>query len=377
MKATKAASGHHDALACDVRPLAKGSNLILMVFMIFSLAIIRLILLDFSSTTCNSEGQVVIRESGYQPLKSSSIVETLTGNISKQSFKKGSSRNSNTPPNFVVLLTSSDGFYDMWENWLAFFAKLEIPNLPVHLFAEDKITFERCLEQLKRIKNGNITKYKAFGDNKSKYVVDLSCLSWETVFSLPSKKKIGAASYSSNQYAEMMSHRPFIIQKELEKGFVVIFSDLDAIWVKSPLPYIEEDFKTIPENDNEMIEIWAQLDPSKSKKFANLCPGFMVYRPTSKVSKLVEKWGNLTTQGEKLERNQKAFNQLIWHPEEYNMPKIVTKSLPMNLFVNGALYFTKMTDEERKKAVVVHNNCIKGYDKKIDRFRNVSLWVAN
>lgn len=376
MKSIKIAA-RNDALANDFRPIANGSKLISMVFVILFLAIVRLFLLNQSSTSFKPDGRAMIRASGYQPLIVSSIDETLTVNRSLPSVKISSKSISNTVPNFVVLLTSSDGFYDMWENWLQFFAELKIPNLPVHLFAEDEITFDRCLEQVERIKNSNSTKYKAFRNTKSDYVVDLSCLSWETVFSEPPKKKIGAASYSSNQYVEMMSHRPFIIQKELEKGYDVIFSDLDAIWVKSPLPYFENDFKNVSVNDNETIDIWAQLGPPKSKKYDNLCPGFMVYRSTTKVCKLLEKWGNLTTQGVKLERNQKAFNKLIWHPEDYNISKTVTKSLPMNLFVNGALYFTKMTDDERKGAVVVHNNAIKGYDKKIERFRNANLWLID
>jgi hypothetical protein len=46
----------------------------------------------------------------------------------------------NSNGNFIVLLTCSNGFYDMFLNWLLLFGRLQIPNLPVYLFAEDEDT---------------------------------------------------------------------------------------------------------------------------------------------------------------------------------------------------------------------------------------------
>lgn len=281
-------------------------------------------------------------------------------------------------PSFVVLLTCSYGFFQMWENWLAFFAKLEIPELPVHLFAEDKITYQRCIEKKNRMEN------EMKENSNSTYKVDVLCLAWDTVFSEPAKKRVKSAGWSRNLYVKMMSHRPFIVQKELEKGHHVIFSDVDALWLKSPLPYFEDDFyaESIDQDADQnfdavakKINIWAQVDPH-GRDLTNdyLCPGFAVYRSTSDTIKLVQKWGNLTRHGDYLQRNQKPFNKLIWRPERYDIPKIEAKSLPINLFANGIVYFENMTDVERKDVVVAHNNCISGVEKKVQRFKNFNLW---
>ncbi|KAL7464351.1 hypothetical protein ACHAXS_004684 [Conticribra weissflogii] len=320
----------------------------------------------------------------FMPFITPSIRRPSPESLSTHSATNSSSTNhSDFKPNFIVLLTCSDGFFQMWENWLAFFEKLEIPNLPVHLFAEDKITFQRCMDTKKRLKN------KRNETNRSRYEVDVSCLAWETVFTEPTEKKISALGYRKSGYVKMMSHRPFIIQKELEKGNHVIFSDVDALWLKSPLPYFENDFNVTSNKDSsgdpggspssdaaEEISIWAQMDLPRGK-YQNFCPGFMVYRSTPEMIQFVQMWGHAISRGTKLKRNQGTFNEMILDPKKYNVSKIETKSLPIDLFVTGKLYFENMTDAERKEVVVVHNNGISGYDVKVKRFKNFNLWVVD
>ena len=56
----------------------------------------------------------------------------------------------------------------MWYNWLLHFKALEIPNLPVHMFAEDDNSYIKCVKQ----------------QQEQHDVVDLVCLSPETVFGI-------------------------------------------------------------------------------------------------------------------------------------------------------------------------------------------------
>mmetsp|Transcript_7791 Transcript_7791/g.16273 ORF Transcript_7791/g.16273 Transcript_7791/m.16273 type:complete len:448 (-) Transcript_7791:37-1380(-) len=435
----------------------RGKNRVAIVgFVIFNMTILHLIMSNSSlSWTCfaTSDRETLLCDNArlstsLNVTTTISAKDPLTGKQSKSSAtekqvtemtskKKIITTNKNSitttttnltnksKPNFAVLLTCSDGFFEMWENWLAFFTKLEIPNLPVHLFAEDKITYEKCLNQTSRMKRKRNKIKNDYGSKKvrtksneneysnstaSYYTVDLSCLSWETVFADQAPEKLKAFKYRSEEYIEMMSHRPYIVQRELQRGYDVIFSDVDVIWLKSPLPYFENDFynnttkkdgdygkrgraynaqgDNITFNNNtdhiiledQPIDIWAQVDLRSNapvKPFHNLCPGFMVFRSSPKVINLVEKWGNVTTQGQKLLRNQGAFNTLIWRPEQFNISETVVKVLPMRFFVTGKLYFEQMSNRQRKKAVVVHNNGIGGYDKKVDRLKNFSLWMLD
>lgn len=236
-------------------------------------------------------------------------------------------------PNFIVLLTCSDGFFDMWLNWLAFFERLSLPNLPVHLFAEDDETFTRC-EQL--------------AANKSN-ATDLVCIARDTVFpQLKAEKSMGINGYKSLQYKVMMSQRPAIVQFELERGYDVIFSDVDVVWQKNPVPQFRSEYS--------LANIWAQVDPplKNPRKLShgintNLCPGFMVYRSCPATIEFVGRWRGEIEGKER--RNQGAFNYLVSKANE-----TVIKALPEKLFVTGSTYFKEMSDDERANAVVVHYN---------------------
>mmetsp|Transcript_5733 Transcript_5733/g.12612 ORF Transcript_5733/g.12612 Transcript_5733/m.12612 type:complete len:241 (+) Transcript_5733:394-1116(+) len=240
----------------------------------------------------------------------------------------------------------------MWLNWLAFFEKLKMPNLPVHLFAEDHVTYLRCKDQL------------SMYDEDYHNGLDLVCLSWDTVFPEQEVKiRIGGMGYRTSQYKKMMSRRPAIIQYELEMGHNVIFSDVDTVWKKNPLPYFD-DFST--------AHILVEWDGER-KDGANLCPGFMVYRSCPETIAFVAKWGSKIEGEEK--RNQGAFNKLVWKAAKYDL-EIVVETLPHELFPSGGLYFDTMTDSERSKAVVIHNNGISGYGHKVDRMKAFDLWVS-
>ncbi len=153
--------------------------------------------------------------------------------------------------------------------------------------------------------------------------------------------------FRNNGCVKMMSHRPLIVQSELEKRYDFIFSNVDAIRIKSPLPYFKKDLYPIskgddnPENDGKDIDIWAQIDPNPKLNMTtdDLCPGFMVYRSSPNTIALVRKRGNLTTDVGELRRNQGAFNELISLKMHYNLTEITTKSLPNQRFVSGLLYF--------------------------------------
>ena len=266
-------------------------------------------------------------------------------------------------PNFVVLLTCSDGFFEMWLNWLAFFERLLIPNLPVYLFAEDHTTYGKC-NHLAADKKANV--------EDGAYTSDLVCLSWETVFpEVEVKETIGAKGYRTIQYIRMMSHRPAIIQYLLERGHDVIFSDVDVVWQKNPLTYFQSDYSS--------VNIWAQTDlplkgaGKRNRPSTNLCPGFMIYRTCDATIAFVDLWRS-ELEG-KEERNQAKFNYLLSEAAR-NGFEIVAKALPEELFTTGSLFFEQFTDDERANAVVVHNNGISGYENKLDRMKKFGLWIG-
>ena len=136
-------------------------------------------------------------------------------------------------PSFIVLVTVSDGFEAMWCNWLDHFEALEIPNLPLHMFAEDDVSYEKCI---------NIQSTYPLSEQ-----VELVCLSPMTVLGgLEDEDKIHNShrpkDYHTTEYKKMMSRRPTIVQYELENNnnTHIIFSDIDVVWRENPLPYFDD-----------------------------------------------------------------------------------------------------------------------------------------
>ena len=162
----------------------------------------------------------------------------------------------------------SEGFESMWYNWLSHFKALEIPNLPVHVFAEDDNSYIKCIKQ----------------QQEQHDVVDLVCLSPETVFGIVQEEdqihnSHNPKDYYSKEYKRMMSRRPQIIQYELEnnRNTHIIFSDLDAVWKKNPIPYFDE-------ISSGSVDILASVDGgittmrTKDKVLPALCPVSVLLR---------------------------------------------------------------------------------------------------
>ena len=318
--------------------------------------------------------------------KTNDDIVVLQTNISSSNFKNyinDESDNDGAPyqnisssyqqQNYIVLLTCSDGFYEMWLNWLHFFQLLDISNiLPIHLFAEDYQTNMKCLQLVDEI-NVQSTKYKP----------NITCLPWDFVFSSSNvSHSLNAMTYGEQGYKKLMSHRPAIIQKELELGYHIIFSDIDVVWKKNPLPYIND-----AREDDESVHILSQGEKPGGKQ--SLCPGFTIFLSCPETIALINQW-RLELDG-KVAPNQGPFNQVVNDAMNNGIDvsyktsdgRSITekrafkaKSLSQKLFPQGNWY-GGMSGNDREKAVIVHGNWIKGYKEKINRFRKWGLWVMD
>ena len=98
------------------------------------------------------------------------------------------------------------------------------------------------------------------------------------------------------------------------------------------------------------------------------CTGFLALRATPRTEAMLKKW-HLNLDGESC--NQKPFQKAV-HESNAN-----GRTLPMTFFPNGEIFFEQMPKQLRKEVVVVHNNFIKGKEKKIQRFKYFGLWHYN
>ena len=166
-------------------------------------------------------------------------------------------------------------------------------------------------------------------------------------------------------YRRMVSHRANYILNELQAAPMVIYSDIDSVWLKDPTAFLSADD----------VDMWGQKDGDRSWG-PYFCTGLIAFRQTKASLKFLEMWDEalfLQMWGETLlkspQLNQSIFNSLIRdHP---NLLKTVT--LPLSKFPNGSLYFGGMDNKE--DVYIVHNNNIRGHENKVDRFKARGLWA--
>jgi hypothetical protein len=225
--------------------------------------------------------------------------------------------------NWTLLVTVNNGFFDMFLNWRWYFKKLNISN-PLFVIAEDAVVFKRLLE----LKDNaiNVMRSEIISINKS-------------------------VEYDSSLYNKMVSARPTYILWFLRRGVNLIYADIDSVWLKNPLFYLEGDF-----------DILGQLDSKH-----NLCTGFLAILNSQTTIEVIRKWKDALSEKEVV--NQPTFNWVV------RKSSVNIKSLDSRMFPSGKLYFEEFSKAERLRVVIVHNNWIAGHDKKVERFKNMSLWA--
>jgi rhamnogalacturonan II specific xylosyltransferase len=236
-------------------------------------------------------------------------------------------KNTNVEYDWVLLLTVNNGYFDFFNNWRLHFVKLNI-SLPVYVIAEDNIVYNKLIN----IKDIGMTV------QRSEYIsINTSVI------------------YDSILYKKMVSARPKYILSFMKKGMNIIYSDLDSVWLKNPLPYFTGNF-----------DIWSQVD---SEPMSIFCTGLLAIKNNKSTLRIVRRWHMILKRRPDL--NQPIFNQLL----KYSSVKL--KPLDIKRFPPGNLYFERFTDEERAGVVVVHNNWIRGHENKLKRFKKMKLWFNN
>ena len=228
--------------------------------------------------------------------------------------------------NWTILMTVNDGYFDFFQNWIYFYNKLQIAY-PVIVIAEDDIVFKKLEE-----KNGR------------------------PVYQLVRSWRISihsAHAYGTREFKELASGRPSYILRYLENGTNILYADTDSVWLQNPFPFF-----------NGTYDMWMQVDGQPD----NLCTGFMAIKSNSKTIKLMKLWE--TSLKHRPDVIQPAFNRANKHSEVH------IKQLDMRLFPPGQQFFREFSDVERNHVVVVHNNFIRGHDKKLARFKTFNLWFS-
>ncbi|XP_057416091.1 UDP-D-xylose:L-fucose alpha-1,3-D-xylosyltransferase MGP4-like [Lotus japonicus] len=191
-----------------------------------------------------------------------------------------------------------------------------------------------------------------------------------------------AHKFGSKGFFNFTARRPSHLLKILEHGYSVMYNDVDMVWLADPFPYLVGNHDVYFTDD--MTEIKPlnhshDLPPPGKKGRPYICSCMIFLHPTDGSKLILKKWiEELELQPwsrTKKSNDQPAFNWALMK----NAKEVDLYLLPQPAFPTGGLYFKNKTwvKETKGKHVIIHNNYIVGFEKKIKRFRDYGLWLVD
>ncbi|KAK8958100.1 hypothetical protein KSP40_PGU015008 [Platanthera guangdongensis] len=190
-----------------------------------------------------------------------------------------------------------------------------------------------------------------------------------------------AHKFGSLGFFNFTSRRPKHLLNILELGYNVMYNDVDMVWLADPFPYLQGHHDVYFTDDMTAVKPLNHPHslPQPSKKGRTyICSCMIFLRPTNGAKALLRKWIEelqLQPWSKKSRSNdQPAFNWAL----NKTSGQVDMYLLPQAAFPSGGLYFKNETwvKETEGKHVIVHNNYITGFEKKIKRFRDFGLWLV-
>lgn len=183
------------------------------------------------------------------------------------------------------------------------------------------------------------------------------------------------AKFGTKDFFDITYNKLCIIQNTLEKyNKVVLYTDSDVVFLKD----IRNDIKKFKISDKDIL---IQDDSKKFKNSKNYCTGFILFKPNKTCVEILKEAKNIMKKNWDNRSwdkgggaDQKALQESIKNLRDKNMI-IKLETLDLKEYPNGARYFKNLnTIYKNYKPNIVHNNYIKGTDKKIRRFKRHNLW---
>ena len=256
---------------------------------------------------------------------------------------------------WTALLTVTDGFYDFFLNWLAYYKQLSPPPAfnKLIIIAEDDAVLQK------------IQKLQQRGILPSAFQIERSELELTKKSVMRKKNEYAALSYESSNYNKLVSTRAGQILTRLQKGMNILYTDVDTVWLSNPLFYVDD-----PQYSD--MDFIAQSDGIREGQ-TWYCTGFMAIRSNKRSIDLMKRW-NAALQTPQL--NQPVFNELV--QKATRQLQLRHAALSLDEFPYGEMYFDYDNFiEKRSEVAVVHNNYIIGHDVKKERFMRHGLWMLD
>ncbi|XP_022147207.1 UDP-D-xylose:L-fucose alpha-1,3-D-xylosyltransferase MGP4 [Momordica charantia] len=191
-----------------------------------------------------------------------------------------------------------------------------------------------------------------------------------------------AHKFGSQGFFNFTSRRPRHLLHILELGYNVMYNDVDMVWLADPFPYLQGNHDVYFTDDMAAVKSLHHshdLPPPGKKGRTYICSCMIFLRPTNGAKLVMRKWiEELKAQPwskTKKSNDQPAFNWAL----DKTAGEVDLYLLPQPAFPTGGLYFKNQSwvKETKGMHVIIHNNYITGFEKKIKRFREFDLWYVD
>lgn len=198
----------------------------------------------------------------------------------------------------------------------------------------------------------------------------------------PALESQAAHKFGSQGFFNFTSRRPRHLLQILELGYNVMYNDVDMVWLADPFPHLDGEHDVYFTDDMAAVKPLNHshdLPPPGKKGRTYICSCMIFLRPTGGAKLVMKKWiEELQAQpwsNTKKANDQPAFNWAL----NKTAGQVDLYLLRQAAFPTGGLYFKNLTWVQQTKGmhVIIHNNYITGFEKKIKRFRDYGLWLVD
>ncbi|KAJ7962496.1 Glycosyltransferase [Quillaja saponaria] len=191
-----------------------------------------------------------------------------------------------------------------------------------------------------------------------------------------------AQNFGSEDFFNIESRRRRHLLQILDLGNNVMYNDVDMVWLADPFPYLQGNHDVYFTDDMAAVKPLNHShnlpNPGKEGRI-NICSCMIFLRPTNRAKLVMSKWiEELQIQHwskPMKSSDQPAFNSAL----NKTAGEVDLYLLPQAAFPTGGLYFKNKTwvQETKGMHVIIHNNYITGFQKKIQLFRKFHLWLVD
>ncbi|KCV72938.1 hypothetical protein, variant 3 [Fonticula alba] len=267
----------------------------------------------------------------------------------------------------VIVATVNSGYLDFSINWMCTLLRIGRKNFLFHATDRAMYTILRDRGLPVIYYESNIAlEYKALlaQSANGSFIVSAD----ETAADGTPREK--AYDYGSVAYQALMNSRTEFIYKILQKGYNVLLSDVDVVFLRDPLQFVDRN-----------LDI-----QGGAHKVEKITGGFIYFRATDAARAL---WVKVLLQHRTVFKKIQAMENFNIHSmtEQELVNELLKAAKPDEIkwgtidekvVADGKRFFIdKLSQKNGEWPAAIHNNYIIGVDNKRQRFMNISMWLVD